>query len=180
GVLPSGMLTFAEGEVSQTVTVRVIGDTVVEGNEIFTVTISDPSSGGISVASASATVSNDDSSFSITADAVAVDEGNSGNTLVTYVVTRNGDSSQAANVSWSVQTGGGIDAADFGGSIPSGTLNFAAGETSRTITVSVRGDLLVENDEALTVALSAPSVGSIEPGEGSATTTLVGDDDSFA
>ena len=39
----------------------------------------------------------------------------------------------------------------------SGTITFAAGETSKTINVSILGDTAVEPDEALTVTLSAPS-----------------------
>jgi len=179
GVLPSGTVTFNEGEVSKTVTVRVVGDNLVESNEVFTVTISDPSNGGIGTASASATVTNDDTSFSITANAAQLNEGNSGTTAFVYTIHRNGNTAQAGSVSWAVDSGDGVDASDFGGSVPSGTVTFAAGETSKSITVNVSGDTSVESDESLIVVLSAPSVGIIEPGQGSATTTLLGDDDSF-
>jgi Ca2+-binding RTX toxin-like protein len=61
GVLPTGTVTFAAGETSKTVTVLVAGDTTVEPNEGFKVTLSDPT-GGASIAGAvgTATLLNDD------------------------------------------------------------------------------------------------------------------------
>ena len=52
-------------------------------------------------------------------------------------------------------------AGDFvGGVLPSGTVGFAAGETSKLLTIQVAGDTLVEPDEGFTVTLSAPSAGA--------------------
>jgi hypothetical protein len=68
------------------------------------------------------------------ADAVKF-EGNSGLTPFTFTVTRSGPTTGATSVNWAV-TGSGANpanAADFGGTLPSGTLSFAAGETSKTI-----------------------------------------------
>ena len=48
-----------------------------------------------------------------------------------------------------------LNAADFGGVLPSGVVNFASGETSATITVNVTADALAEADEGITVTLSA-------------------------
>lgn len=89
-------------------------------------------------------------------------EGNAGVTPFTFTVTRGGDTSGSTTVDWSV-TGSGsdpVDAADFGGSFPSGTLSFADGETSETITVDVTGDIDWEADEAFTVSLSNASGGA--------------------
>ena len=58
-------------------------------------------------------------------------------------------------MNWAV-TGSGTNAAnatDFGGTLPSGTVNFAVGETSKTITVNVQGDTTREPDETFTVTL---------------------------
>ena len=55
-------------------------------------------------------------------------------------MTRTGDTGSAHSVSWSL-TGSGANpasASDFAGNVlPSGTVSFAAGETSKTITVNV-------------------------------------------
>ena len=66
-------------------------------------------------------------------------------------------------MSWSL-TGGGANpasASDFvGNALPSGTVSFSAGEMSKTITVNVAGDTMVESDEGFTVTLSNPSAGA--------------------
>ena len=42
GALPSGSVTFLTGETEQTIEVTVLGDTAVEPDESFTVTLADP------------------------------------------------------------------------------------------------------------------------------------------
>ena len=56
----SGTVTFAAGQTSQTVNVGVIGDTTVESDETFTVTLSNPSGATVSRAVATGTILNDD------------------------------------------------------------------------------------------------------------------------
>ncbi|HBL61358.1 MAG TPA: hypothetical protein DDZ80_23890, partial [Cyanobacteria bacterium UBA8803] len=48
----------------------------------------------------------------------------------------------------------------------SGTLTFASGETSKTITVPIIGDLLNEDNETFTVNLSNPTNATIADGQG--------------
>jgi Ca2+-binding RTX toxin-like protein len=97
------------------------------------------------------------------ADAVRA-EGNSGTTAFTFTVTRSGDTTGASSANWAV-TGNGsrpANASDFsGGVLPSGTVSFAAGETSKTIAVNVAGDTTYEPDEEFTVTLSDPSTGAV-------------------
>ena len=67
-------------------------------------------------------------------------------------------------------------AADFtGGVFPTGTVSFAAGETSKTITVNVAGDTAVEPTEGFTLTLSNPSAGTTI-GTATATGTILNDD----
>ena len=56
----SGTITFAPGVTTQTVHVDIIGDTVVEPNETFTVTLSAPTGATIARATATGTIINDD------------------------------------------------------------------------------------------------------------------------
>jgi uncharacterized delta-60 repeat protein len=56
----SGTVTFAPGQVSSTVTVPVVGDTVREANETFKVTVSLPTNAGIGTASGTGTIVNND------------------------------------------------------------------------------------------------------------------------
>jgi hypothetical protein len=82
-------------------------------------------------------------------------EGDAGATALTFRVTRSGDTAAAVAVDWAVS--GDVDAADFGGALPSGTVHFAAGQTEATVTLLVSGDTTVELDESLTLTLSNPS-----------------------
>jgi hypothetical protein len=157
--LPSGSVSFADGESNKTITIDVAGDTDLESDESFTVVLSDPVSSSISSASASGVIRSDDASLSISVADVDVDtvEGNSGSTAYTFSVIRAGVTSGTASVTYSV-TGLGKDPAndaDFvGNAFPSGSVNFADGESSKTITVNVAGDTDLESDESFTVILS--------------------------
>ena len=116
--------------------------------------------------------------FAISALAADKAEGQSGTTPFTFTVTRTGDTSSANSVSWSLAGSGAnpASASDFvGGALPSGTVSFAAGETSKTITVNVSGDTVVESDEGFTVTLSNPSTGATL-GTASAIGTIRNDD----
>ena len=93
-------------------------------------------------------------------------EGNSGTTNFTFTVTRSGDTSAGTTLNWEVTaaTSNSADVNDFvGGVFPSGTITFAAGETSREITVEVSGDEDVELDENFVVKLSNLSRGTLAP-----------------
>lgn len=91
-------------------------------------------------------------------------EGNSGTTSFDYTatLTRNG-STAAFAFTWAV-TGNGSNpagAADFvGGVFPSGSGTFAAGQTTKTISVPVLGDTNVESDEQFKLTISVTNVGT--------------------
>ncbi len=179
GALPSGSVSFAAGETSKTVTVNVAGDTVAEADEGLTVTLSAPSTGAtLGTAPATGTIVNDDALLSIAALAASKTEGIFGSTALTFTVTRSGDTTAGHSAKFAV-TGSGVApaaATDFaGGALPSGSVSFAAGETSKTVTVNVAGDTAVEADEGFTVTLSAPSTGSTL-GTATAIGTIVNDD----
>ncbi|GAA0603422.1 hypothetical protein GCM10009416_46330 [Craurococcus roseus] len=102
-------------------------------------------------------------------------------TAFTFTVTLDARVATAQTVRWQVEGAGASKAAaaDFaGGALPGGTLTFAPGETSKTITVNVAGDAAVEWNEAFAVLLSDPSagIGLAVPG---AAATIVDDDATF-
>jgi ELWxxDGT repeat protein len=166
-VLPSGTVSFAPGESSKVITVNVQGDTTVEQNENFTVTLSNATNGAtITTATATGTIQNDDvavPTLTIAATNANQTEGNSGSKAFTFTVTRAVNTTGTNNVNWAV-TGSGsnpANASDFAGSVlPSGTVSFAAGETSKVITVNVQGDTTVELNENFTVTLSNATNGA--------------------
>jgi hypothetical protein len=58
----SGMLTFVPGATTQTIDVEVLGDTISEPDETFTILLSDADNGSLVVAHATGTILNDDGS----------------------------------------------------------------------------------------------------------------------
>ena len=161
GTFPSQNVTFNAGETEKTVTVQVHGDNQVEQNEGFKVVVKE---GGITRDSASATINSDDINLSITAQNASVGEGNSGTQDATFTVTRTGLTDQATTVDWEVVAlntntsdfASGQNARNLGNGMPSGSLSFNAGETSKTITVKVQGDSQFESNETFQVKLSNP------------------------
>ncbi|WP_395673021.1 Calx-beta domain-containing protein [Phenylobacterium sp.] len=183
GALPSGQVSFAAGEASKTISVYAAGDTVFEANEGFTVTLSNPTGGAITQATASGSITNDDAapSLSVAAANAVQAEGNSGSASFTFAVTRTGDLSGSTTVSWAVSGSGAspANAADFGGALPSGQVSFATGESSKVITLDVAGDTAYEPDEGFTVTLSNPSAGFIIA-QATAAGSITNDDDAPA
>ena len=194
GELPSGVVNFAAGESSKVVTVEVAGDTAVEANESFSVTLSNPSTGAvIGTASATGVIRNDDTSLAIAATSADKAEGDIGATPFTFTVTRSGDLSGTSSVHWAV-SGDAVTDSDFiptedllpeadylsfiasiagvffpdfslfGGLMPAGDVSFAAGESAKTITVWGLGETLVEGDQNFTVTLSGASAGTLIEG----------------
>ena len=166
GTLPTGQVTFAAGETTKTITIKVAGDATVEPDEGFTVTLANASGATLGTATAQGVITNDDlappppppvlPTVALGPAAVSHAEGDAGTTDFAYTVTRTGDTTGASTVTYSV-TGSGANpanAADFGGTLPTGPVTFAAGETTKTITINVAGDTTVEPDEGFTVTLS--------------------------
>src|SRR6185436_20445127 len=105
-----------------------------------------------------------------------VGEGDSGTTDLTFIVRRAGGLGQSASVDYTINLDGTADAGDLGaGAVLSGTVAFAPGQSSRTITLAINGDLAGEPNETLSVALSNP-VGNISIVDGTANGTILNDD----
>lgn len=169
----SGTITFAPGETSKSVTVVVVGDTNLESDEIFQVTLSSPTGGAsLGTASALGTITNDDSGPSISIGDVAVSEGNSGTANAVFNLTLSQVS--ASTVTATFSTGGGNATAGVDYNSATGTVTFLPGSTSASITVGVLGDVLDEANETFNVTLANPSNAAISDGTGQGTIT---DDD---
>ena len=104
----------------------------------------------------------------------SVVEGDSGTTAITFTITRAGGSTGAVSADYTIDLGT-TDAADFVSPVLSGTIDFADGETSRTITLEVAGDTDIEPDESFTVTLGN-ATGGATISDGTATGTIENDD----
>lgn len=167
-------LTFAPGQVTQTVAVDVLGDTSVEIDETFVLAIYNAANATIADPQGTGTIVDDDgaagaSVFSIAN--VSAAEGAAGTTAFTFTVTRT-QTAAAASVGYSTADGSAVAGSDYVAA--SGTLDFAAGVATRTFAVTVFGDGQFEANETFSAALSNPIGGTI--GQGTATGTIINDD----
>lgn len=108
----------------------------------------------------------------------SVREGDSGTADLSFVVNRIGGAAGAVSATYTVTLPGGRDGADindFDGLTLTGTVSFAAGQTSARITLPVRGDTLPEFDERVLVTLSDPTGGATID-RATATGTILNDD----
>lgn len=101
-----------------------------------------------------------------------INEGDSGTTAFLFPVflSRNGTTSVIA-YAWAVSGSGAnpANAADFGGTFPSGSGTFAPGETSKTIVVLIAGDASVESTENFIVTVTPTILLSAASSEGTIT-----------
>ena len=110
--------------------------------------------------------SNTDQPFLSVADAAAVTEVLAAEAPATFTVTLGAPSANPVTVNFATADSTAVAGADYVAT--SGTLTFAPGETSKTVTVQVIGDFDEEAGEAFNLALSA------------ATGALIGDGTGFA
>ena len=155
----SGTLTIPAGQTSGTITVLVNGDEVSEPDEAFFVNLSNPTNGTIANGQGVGMILDDEPHISIVG--VSATEGNSGTTAFTFVVTLSAASPHTAVTVDFATADDTATTAEGDYTAASGTLTFAPGETSKTITVLVKGDLLFEYDEFFVVNLSNPTNGQI-------------------
>ncbi len=101
-----------------------------------------------------------------------VTEGNGGTaspTAMTFTVTRTGDLTSTSSVNWALAHGT-TTAADFTGAT-NGTVTFAAGASTATITLNVVGDTAFEPSETFTIGLSNATGATITDNSGAGTIT---------
>jgi hypothetical protein len=155
----AGTLNFSDGDTaSKSITVSILDDTTYEGDETFTVNLSNPSGGASLGAQNSSTVTiteNDPTppagSLQFSGTGYTVAENVAGG-IATITVTRSGGSFGAVSVDYSTVDGTAVASSDY--TTSSGTLNFIDGEISKTFTVTILDDTVYEGDETLTVNLS--------------------------
>jgi hypothetical protein len=176
----SGMLTFMANTttLTQTITVPTLDDAVFESvtPENFTITLSGATNATIPMGSetATGTIADNDSTVQFDPDSYSVTEGG----MVTITVSRTGITNNAVSVDYGVGTCNSnatvrcADGSDFTGG--TGTLNFAAGDTSKTFTISANADINIESIETLKLILSN-ATGGAALGTPSTATVLISD-----
>lgn len=151
----SGTLTIPAGQTGGTINVVTIDDTLVESSETLTVTLSAPSGATLGTATGTGTIIDNDTAPANLAigNASATEGGN-----LVFTVTRTGNTASAVSVNYASASGTATSGSDF--TATSGTLSFAANQTTATITVPTIDDTLVESTETMSMTLSGASSGA--------------------
>jgi FG-GAP-like repeat/Calx-beta domain/Domain of unknown function DUF11 len=167
----SGVFTVPAGSTSAVVSVPVLGDVVDEVDETFTVDLATADFANLIDPQAVATIDDDDGPSLVSAD-VSVTEGNAGTTPASFTLSLSGPSVQPVTLDYATAGGTAVPVADF--TPASGSVTFAPGQTSATVTVQVVGDTLDEPNEFFDVLLS--NVADAFPADGQARGAIVDDD----
>jgi uncharacterized repeat protein (TIGR01451 family) len=156
-----GTLIFNPGEIIKSITVPVNGDNTNEPDETFQLNLTNPQNATLAVAQGTGTIINDDvTGIQLSSASYSFGEG-AGHAAITVI--RAGDPSGATTVDYKtsdladlnncdVNTGDASSRCDY--TAVGGTLNFAAGEASKTFTIPIIDDVYVEGPETLTITLS--------------------------
>ncbi len=171
------VVTFNPGETSKTVKVQINEDGVVEPNEFFLVSLSNPQVDGTTDANrlilgsnvtATGTIENNDTATLSISDPMPQREGDSGQSPMTFTVTLSAAVQGGVTVDFSVNTGTGATAAQLGQDFTQttfGPITFADGATDpapQPIQFQILGDLRTELDEVFSVELEPKANFSVQ------------------
>ena len=179
-VKASGSLTFAAGQTSGSITIRVVDDPLDEADrETFTVRLSDPKYGrlGDTGITATGTIIDDDDPPAISVhDASAKERAGE----IAFRVSLHAPSGRPVAVKYRTEEGTAKPGEDYGDT--DGTVTLEAGQTAATIRVRLLNDTLEEPDETFTVRLMEleNELTHAELADPTATGTIIDDDVSVA
>ena len=176
--LAAGTLTIAAGDTTGTIRVSVTGDTLDEADETVRIALSGPTNATLSAtATGVGTITDDDDPPTLSINSPSVTEGNTGATAnLTFTVTLSAASGRQVTAGYMVDAtdaGTATSGTDYA-ALTAGTVTIAAGSTTGTITVSVTGDALDEDNETVRITLSNPTNATISTATGVGT---INDDD---
>jgi Calx-beta domain/FG-GAP-like repeat len=155
----SGTVIIPAGQTSRTFTVAVRGDRLAEPNEFFFVKLSAPVNAGIYIGQGNVSILDDEPRISIS-DVFKKEGKKSTTTQFIFTVTLSAPYDQAVKMSYNTANG---TATTSGNDYiaKSGTLTFAPGETTKTITIEVKGDSKKETNETFYLDLFGNSSNSL-------------------
>jgi len=173
-IAKSGTLRFAPGVTSQSIAIPISNDTLEEGPETLSVTLSNPT-GALLGPNSTATIAvadNDEGGvlqFSAASYRRSEPPGPT-NGVAIITVSRRGGAASGVSVDFATTDGTATAGLDYTGTTT--TLSFGAGVVSRTVAIPVLHDTLNEPAEALTLTLGNPTGGATLGARTTATLTI--------
>jgi hypothetical protein len=170
----SGSVTIAGGKSSAPLTVTPVNDSSPEPTETVVVTLANRSSYNVgSPSNATVTIADNDTTLpTVTITVTDANAAEAGANPGIFTVSRTGSTSASLAVGYAIggTASNGVDYQTIGASV-----TIAAGSSSRTVTITPINDTIMEDDEVVTLTLSASSsylVGS----PGSASLAIIDND----
>jgi chitinase len=175
----SGDLTFAPGETTKVVRVQILDCPNAALFKAFTFNLSSAVGGTITRASSRISIVDNDTVLptpALTIRDAVVDE-KDGFALVSVLLGNTGGraSNSTVTVDYTTANGSATGGSDY--TAVAGTLNFAPGETAKTIVVPIADDAAIESAESFSLNLGNPTNATISDGTG---TVTIGANDSPA
>lgn len=174
----AGTLDFADGETSQSFSVAVLDDALYEGDESFSISLTNPQGGATlgALQSVQAVLLDDDpapqpGTLALTSGSYSVSEGGAS---VQFTVQRSAGSDGLVTVNYATTDGSATAGSDY--TATAGTLTLLDGQTSGSFSVTIKDDSEFEGDETFGVTLSAPGGGATLGAPVTATTTILEND----
>ncbi|MBT9143589.1 MAG: hypothetical protein DDT29_01997 [Dehalococcoidia bacterium] len=150
----SGTLTFDPGVTSQSFTVTILNDDLVEGDETLNLTLSNPTNAVLGTPPVAVLTIIDDEMPEVMFDSATYMVAEDGiEAIITVVLSQ--ATLNTVTVDYATSDGTATAPDDY--TAASGTLTFAPGVTSQSFTVTILDDALVEGNETVNLTLSNPT-----------------------
>ena len=162
-------LTFDPGQTSKTVAVQVKGDTLDEANETFRLLLSTPTNAVITDNEGVCTITDNDLPPTLKVNSLTVTEGNA-SVIANFTVSLSAQSAQTVTVKYQTVNGTALAPSDYTAKALT-TLTFAPFQTTKTVAVTIAGDVLDEAVENFKLQLTSPTNATIAAGTGTCTIT---------
>jgi uncharacterized delta-60 repeat protein/uncharacterized repeat protein (TIGR01451 family) len=175
-VSTNGVLSFADGETSKTLGVRLLNTPSVEGDQFFRLVLSNPT-GGASLApltNTTVTIMDDEIGVGFSSPIYIANETGGSVTLTLNRIGTNG----VTTVSYATTNGTALAGTNYQSS--TGTLTFTNGEAIKTFNISLVHDPRVTGDLSFNVNLLNPTPPAQLFAPGSATVVVLDSDPGFA
>ncbi|MDM9385690.1 PKD domain-containing protein [Chlorogloeopsis sp. ULAP01] len=171
----SGTLTFAPEETTKTISIQLQDDSIDEYDETFLLKLNNAVHATIAEdAVGVVTIADNDESPALSIADKTITEGHDGISYMNFTVSLNAQSEKTISVKYATADGTAIAGSDYLAN--SGTLTFAPGETTKTISVAIMGDRRDELNESFSINLGEAINATIA--DTTAVGTIVDDDES--
>jgi subtilisin family serine protease len=151
----SGTVVFNPGETDKTIVITILGDSIDESDESFSITLGQAVGASLGAAvSGSVTIVDDDAPPKIAAADLSILEGDSGLSTARFIVSLSQASGKKISVVYKTADGTATAGSDYDN--VAGTLTFLPGQTTAFIDVPIHGDSFIEPDETFAIRFSSP------------------------